>query len=87
MKHLFQKLLARIDPSKVKASVKAKDIVSSNKDLLQDSDPGSEITHTWLWPTVGNFLRPKDIIVTETGLKFNCTALTIRNFEFWYQRC
>jgi len=87
MKKLLQKLITRIDPSKVKVSLKAKDVVSSNKDLLEGTESGSEITHTWLWPTVGNFLRPKDIVVTETGLKLNCTVLTIRNFQFWYQRC
>ncbi|KAF8908910.1 thiamine diphosphate-binding protein [Gymnopilus junonius] len=25
------------------------------------------ITHSWFWPRVGSFFKPKDIIVTETG--------------------
>jgi len=69
MKYLLQKLIARIDPSKVKVSVKAKDIVSSNRQLLEGHESGDELTHTWLWPTVGGFFRPKDIVVTETGFE------------------
>lgn len=61
-------LIDKIDPSKVSHPVKATDVVSSNKDLLRDhKDKSSTITHEWLWPTVGNFFRPKDVIVTETG--------------------
>lgn len=35
------------------------------------------ITHAWLWPTVGQWLKEKDIIITETG-----TA----NFGIWDTR-
>lgn len=30
----------------------------------EDND---RITHTWFWPRVGNFFKPNDVIVTETG--------------------
>lgn len=36
-----------------------------------------EITHAWLWPTVGQWLKEKDIVITETG-----TA----NFGIWDTR-
>ncbi|KAK6828786.1 hypothetical protein RU639_003694 [Aspergillus parasiticus] len=35
------------------------------------------ITHSWLWPTVGNWLQEGDIVITETG-----TA----NFGIWETR-
>lgn len=31
------------------------------------NDPSPTITHDWLWPRVGAFLRPKDVVVAETG--------------------
>ncbi|BDD57009.1 Pyruvate decarboxylase 1 [Monascus purpureus] len=37
----------------------------------------TRITHAWLWPTVGQWLQPEDVIVTETG-----TA----NFGIWETR-
>jgi len=56
--------------SKIGHQTKAKDFAATNKDLLADQkDPGSSvISHEWLWPTMGNFFRPKDVIVTETGI-------------------
>jgi len=29
------------------------------------------ISHSWFWPRLGSFFKPKDIIVTETGIFFN----------------
>lgn len=37
----------------------------------------TRITHAWLWPTVGQWLQPEDVVVTETG-----TA----NFGIWETR-
>ncbi|KAJ5808381.1 hypothetical protein N7474_009650 [Penicillium riverlandense] len=42
---------------------------------LKSSDP--TITHAWLWPTVGQWLKSNDIVLTETG-----TA----NFGIWNTR-
>ncbi|XHF97678.1 hypothetical protein AWENTII_001263 [Aspergillus wentii] len=47
---------------------------------LPDNEKNSnkqEITHSWLWPLVGQWLREKDIVITETG-----TA----NFGIWETR-
>ncbi|KAL2374571.1 pyruvate decarboxylase, variant 2 [Blastomyces gilchristii SLH14081] len=40
-------------------------------------ETSSAITHAWFWPTVGRWLREKDVIITETG-----TA----NFGIWETR-
>jgi TPP-dependent 2-oxoacid decarboxylase len=56
--------------SKLGHQIKAKHAAATNKDLLADQkNPSSSIiSHEWLWPTMGNFFRPKDVIVTETGI-------------------
>jgi pyruvate decarboxylase len=68
---VLRKLIDKVDSSKVRHPVKATSVVTSNKDLLKDradkEESSSVITHDWLWPTVGNFLQPNDVIVTETG--------------------
>lgn len=40
----------------------------------QAMSKGEVITHNWLWPRVGQWLQPEDIVITETG-----TA----NFGIW----
>lgn len=65
---MLRKLIDAIDISKISRSLKPKDAAATNEALLPSkNDVSSVITHEWLWPTVGNFFRPKDIIVTETG--------------------
>ncbi|OJJ51610.1 hypothetical protein ASPZODRAFT_55145 [Penicilliopsis zonata CBS 506.65] len=47
---------------------------------LPDSEKDSseeKITHSWLWPSVGQWLKPNDVVITETG-----TA----NFGIWETR-
>ncbi|KAL1982457.1 hypothetical protein VTN96DRAFT_1304 [Rasamsonia emersonii] len=43
----------------------------------EQTSTDSTITHAWLWPTVGQWLRENDIVITETG-----TA----NFGIWETR-
>lgn len=43
----------------------------------RQSPSSSAISHAWFWPTVGQWLREKDIVITETG-----TA----NFGIWETR-
>jgi len=65
---VMRKLIDRVDASKVSRPVNAKDVVSTNKDLLKtQKESSSIITHEWLWPTMGAFFKSKDVIVTETG--------------------
>ncbi|KZF18872.1 pyruvate decarboxylase [Xylona heveae TC161] len=50
----------------------------SNKVAAVDQgDLNGEITQAWLWPTVGQWLQPHDVVLTETG-----TA----NFGIWETR-
>ena len=64
----MRKLIDRVDASKVSHPVNAKDVVSTNKGLLEtQKESSSIITHEWLWPTMGTFFKAKDVIVTETG--------------------
>jgi len=68
MKKMLRKFIDRVDVSKVSHPVRAEDVVSTNKGLLAtQKDSSSIITHEWLWPTMGTFFKPKDVIVTETG--------------------
>lgn len=63
MKHLLPKItsvLSSYRSSATKVSVPPYKIV-----VPQESN--ETITHTWLWPRVGKFFKPKDIIVGETG--------------------
>jgi pyruvate decarboxylase len=69
---VLKKIVDKIESSKLSRPIKAEEVVSSNHDLLKKlSDSSSTITHEWLWPTVGNFFRPKDVIITETGTAFS----------------
>ncbi|KAL9106946.1 MAG: hypothetical protein Q9227_008069 [Pyrenula ochraceoflavens] len=45
------------------------------KEILNSSD--STITHAWLWPRLGQWLQPNDVILTETGTS---------NFGIWETR-
>ena len=69
---VLRKIIDRIDASKVSHPVAAKDVIKTNHDLLQDhKETTPELTQEWLWPTMGTFFRPKDVIVTETGTPFH----------------
>jgi pyruvate decarboxylase len=85
---VLRKLIDRVDASKVSRPVKAKDVVSTNKGLLdQQKDSSSVVTHEWLWPTMGTFFRPKDVIVTETGkTPLSSRSLMDRDLELWDSR-
>ena len=59
---------------------KVKEIAAPNNDIPkedQDMDKDPTILHSWFWPRVGQWLQPKDIMITETG-----TA----NFGIWETR-
>lgn len=64
MKFVLQKLPKRLQQHPVK-----KDLipVTSVKTTLTPVPPHSPIRQQWLWTRVGQWLRPGDIIVTETG--------------------
>lgn len=47
--------------------------IAENK-IEENEDSSQTITQAWIWPKVGEFLKEKDIVITETG-----TA----NFGIW----
>lgn len=70
MKGVLRKVIDRVDLSKLSRAKtpKVENVAAAN------SDSDSEITQAWFWPRIGEYLRERDIVVTETG-----TA----NFGIW----
>ncbi|RPD77946.1 pyruvate decarboxylase [Lentinus tigrinus ALCF2SS1-7] len=63
MKRLMPKLIARLQPYK-EGAFQAEVPKFEAPVPKEDNDI---ISQTWLWPRVGQFFRPKDIVVAETG--------------------
>ncbi|EIN12769.1 pyruvate decarboxylase [Punctularia strigosozonata HHB-11173 SS5] len=63
MKSLIPKLTKRL--ARFKES--AKEIAVPKFELPVPQEADDVISHAWLWPTVGTFFKPKDVIVAETG--------------------
>jgi pyruvate decarboxylase len=63
MKQLVPKLTARLQSLKESASK-----LSVPKFTLDIPKEDNEIiSQAWLWPRIGHFLKPKDVVLTETG--------------------
>lgn len=73
MRGVLQKINQQIKGLDVKWQSKLANLVPAEK----RASTSPIITHAWLWPTVGKWLRENDIVVTETG-----TA----NFGIWETR-
>lgn len=56
-----------LDTSKLAAS--AKEIPRLQHEPVEE-DQSDIITHKWLWPTLGKFLKEGDVLVTETGTSY-----------------
>lgn len=71
MQGVLQKVVARMEKLNVQPGPQA-----DNKIAKEDQELSKDlvISHAWLWPRVGQWLQPNDIVVTETG-----TA----NFGIW----
>lgn len=63
MKRLLPKLTARMQPF----APEAKELEVPKYTLPVPQEEGPEISHAWFWPRVGQFFRPKDVVVAETG--------------------
>ena len=63
MKRLLPKLADRLAPIQPLAS----QIPVPKFHLVIPQDDSPAITHDWLWPRVGQFFQPKDVVVAETG--------------------
>ncbi len=75
MQGVLRKVIAKIGKLNVQPGPEAAKNVIAEKDQDMSKDP--TISHDWLWPRVGQWLVPNDIVITETG-----TA----NFGIWETR-
>jgi pyruvate decarboxylase len=73
MKGVLRKVIQRMGKLNVSPPPKISNAVPKQEQQSTDTT----ITHAWLWPTVGQWLRENDIVITETG-----TA----NFGVWETR-
>ena len=74
MRGVLKKVVAKMGKLKVRPGpVVNNEIAKEDQDMSKDQ----AITHAWLWPRVGQWLLPNDIVITETG-----TA----NFGIWETR-
>lgn len=64
MKYVMQKLLKEIDISRIRATPPPplENIIPSGEQ--HSSSP--EITHAWMWPLLGQWLKERDVVITET---------------------
>ncbi|KAK4159649.1 pyruvate decarboxylase [Cladorrhinum sp. PSN259] len=75
MKGVLRKVTERIDVGKLGRIEPGPDVKNDvPAPERKDDGKGEVITHAYLWPRVGEYLRERDIVVTETG-----TA----NFGIW----
>lgn len=71
MKRLLPKLTARLHP--YKEGARLLEVPPFVSEIPSSMD--SAITHEWLWPRVGKFFKPKDIIIAETGEHCLCQSI------------
>ncbi|OAL63527.1 pyruvate decarboxylase [Trichophyton rubrum] len=62
MKGVLRKIINRMGKLNITAPPKQENVPEENPQF-----PAPTITHSWLWPNVGNWLQENDIVITETG--------------------
>lgn len=67
MKSVLQKLLSSLDFNKLRHSESAKSAPPELKNEEAEKSNSQEITHSWFWPHIGNWLQENDVVITETG--------------------
>ncbi|KAF7720106.1 Pyruvate decarboxylase [Penicillium ucsense] len=73
MKGVLRKVVERMG----KLNVTSSPPINNKLPASEQNSSSQTITHAWLWPTVGQWLKERDIVITETG-----TA----NFGIWDTR-
>ena len=66
MVHLRATILAMLDWCDF-TNISIKPFVRLENGVPSIQDENSPITQDWLWPYIGHWLRPKDILLTDTG--------------------
>ena len=64
MKGVLKKVTARLGKLNVEPGPKVPDFTATGDHAASGDLP---IKHDWLWPRLGHFLKPDDVLVTETG--------------------
>ncbi|KAF3227693.1 Pyruvate decarboxylase 1 [Orbilia oligospora] len=67
MKSVLQKLLNSLDFHKIRHTDSAKSAPPALKNEEAEKSDSQEITHSWFWPHIGNWLQENDVVITETG--------------------
>ncbi|KAF3137917.1 Pyruvate decarboxylase 1 [Orbilia oligospora] len=67
IKSVLQKLLNLLDFHKIRHTESAKSDLPELKNEDTEKLETREITHSWFWPHIGNWLEENDVVVTETG--------------------
>ncbi|EFE40758.1 pyruvate decarboxylase, putative [Trichophyton verrucosum HKI 0517] len=62
MKGVLRKVINRMGKLNITAPPKQENVPEESPQF-----PAPAITHSWLWPNVGNWLQENDIVITETG--------------------
>jgi len=62
MSGVLKTLIDKVDVSRVTITP-----LSSRNGTIAHPKQSQAITHDWLWPKVSEFLKERDIVVTETG--------------------
>lgn len=65
MKYVMQRLLNQIDMSKIRVTPTT--IIDNILPTRESQSMTPDITHAWMWPRLGQWLREKDVVITETG--------------------
>lgn len=65
MKYVMQRLIKQIDLSKIKVASTPR--IENVLPVQERESTTQEITHAWMWPMLGQWLREKDVVITETG--------------------
>ena len=48
-------------------------------------EDGHAISHLWFWPRLGSFFKPKDVIITETGIFFTYPSCHGTRLTFFHR--
>jgi len=67
MKGVLRKLIDRLDPSKIAKAPHIENMPEVDEKEEESNHSSETITHAWFWPRVGQWLKERDIVVTETG--------------------
>lgn len=65
MNQVLRKLVNILDYSKIRSIDKPE--ISNTIPPVPQHENTQEVTHVWLWPRVGQWLKENDVIITETG--------------------